>query len=99
MALPKGDNLGEGLVKFLSGDPIALDEFPRSAERYLQHLAHVFGAGLPSDILCEIVNQTLLNLCQRDASCFDPSRASAGTFLRLLARDSARQVRAMYTSA
>jgi DNA-directed RNA polymerase specialized sigma24 family protein len=89
-------NFDSTLPGFLSGDPIATEQFVEAARRYLQKIANKLAPGLPIDIREEIVSQTFLNLLGAPGKKFDPRRGSAKAFLKGLLLNAVRQVRAAY---
>jgi DNA-directed RNA polymerase specialized sigma24 family protein len=90
---PDLDSLLRG---FLAGDPVARQTLPRAAERYVLMIARRFAADLADDIHYEVMNQAFENLTHQKATAYCPTRGSAGTFLKLMVRAAARQVRATY---
>ncbi|NOT35552.1 MAG: hypothetical protein HOP12_15515 [Candidatus Eisenbacteria bacterium] len=83
------------LVAYLRGDLDARERFPAEAHDVLTRLAAHHAWFLPQDVRDEVVSEAHLILLERGA-VFDPSRAPARVFLRLVVRDAVKRVAASY---
>jgi hypothetical protein len=90
-------NLDSLLRGFLAGDPATRETLPRVSERYVLKIVRRYAADLPEDIHREVMNQAFTNLLLETPASYNPARGSAGTFLKLIVRNAAREVRALYT--
>lgn len=85
--------LDRALLTFLD-HPSTFKEFHLAARAHLRRCSRRFGAGLPTDVAAEIVNETMVTLLEAEPGAFDPGRGSAQAFLTFAARHAARRVRA-----
>lgn len=81
------------LVAYLHGDAEARELFPVEAAEVLTKLAAHHAWFLPPDIREEVANEAHLILLERVAS-FDPERAPARVYLRMIVRDAVKRVAA-----
>ncbi len=83
------------LVAYLRGEPDARERFPGEAAEILTALAARHAWFLPVDVREEVVNEAHLILLERLAG-FDPQRAPAPVYLRLVVRDAVKRVASSY---
>src|SRR5262245_19572592 len=94
---PDRQRLSHLLVGYLRGDAEARDRFPIEAAGTLAALARHHASFLSVDVREEVINEAHAILLSREPR-FDPQRAPAHTYLRLIVRDAVKRVDARYRS-
>lgn len=88
--------LDELLARFVQNDPESDSEFRKLSKPIMRGLARRFGAGLPADLIDEVVSESFVLLLGGPGRAFDPQRGSARSFLFGIVQNAAQRVRAIY---
>lgn len=85
----------QSLLDFVAGTQPAAEAFPMIARPLMKTFARYAAAELPPDVHDEVVSQSLEYLIEYGKQ-FQPARGTAKSFLKLMAGQAARKVRADY---
>ena len=85
----------QSLLDFVAGTQPATEDFPKTTRPLLKTFARHAAPELPYDIRDEVVSQSLEFLIEYGKR-FQPARGTAKSFLKLMAGQAARRVRADY---